>query len=91
MHVILAWKGKVYRNKPRTLMELQENIRRESEAVTPDVLVNTIRNMERRVQTRLDANGDTFTLATRPSCLSNCVKFVRVMSVSNFTELRRLV
>jgi hypothetical protein len=34
-------KGKVYHNKPRALMALRENIRRETETVTPDMLVKT--------------------------------------------------
>jgi hypothetical protein len=39
---------------------LRANIRREIETVTPDMLVKTFRNMERRVQACLDANGEHF-------------------------------
>jgi hypothetical protein len=41
-------------------MALRENIRREIETVTPDMLVQTFHNMERRVQACLDANGEHF-------------------------------
>jgi hypothetical protein len=39
---------------------VRENIRREIETVNPDMLVKTFHNMERRVQTCLDANGEHF-------------------------------
>jgi hypothetical protein len=53
-------KGRVYRNKPRTLAELEANIRQEIDAVDPDMIARTFLNMERRVQACLDANGGHF-------------------------------
>jgi hypothetical protein len=44
-------KGHAYMNKPCTLDEIQ--------AVTPEVLA-TIRNMQRRVQLRIEAQGGHF-------------------------------
>jgi hypothetical protein len=60
---IFLWghlKGRVYMNKPRTLDELRENIRREIQMVTPEVLAPTFRNMQRRVQLRIDTQGGHF-------------------------------
>jgi len=50
-------KGRVYRNKPRTIDALKANITEEIQAVTADVLARTFQNMARRVQSCLDANG----------------------------------
>jgi hypothetical protein len=47
-------------NKPRTLDELWENIRREIQMVTPEVLAATFGNMQRRVQLCIDAQGGHF-------------------------------
>jgi hypothetical protein len=47
-------------NKPRTLDELRENILREIQVVTPEVLAATFRNMQRRVQLCIDAQGGHF-------------------------------
>jgi hypothetical protein len=47
-------------NKPRTLDELRENIRREIQVLTPEVLADTFRNMQRRVQLCIDAQGGHF-------------------------------
>jgi hypothetical protein len=47
-------------NKPRTLDELRENIRREIQMVTPEVLAATSRHMQRRVQLCIDAQGGHF-------------------------------
>jgi hypothetical protein len=47
-------------NKPRTLDELRENIRREIQMVTTEVLAATIRNKQRRVQLCIDAQGGHF-------------------------------
>jgi hypothetical protein len=52
-------KGRAYMNKPRTLDELRENIRREIQMVTSEVLAANIRNM-RRVQLCIDAQGGHF-------------------------------
>jgi hypothetical protein len=53
-------KGRAYMNKPRTLDELRENIRRQIQMVTPEVLAATFRNVQRRVQLRIDAQGGHF-------------------------------
>jgi hypothetical protein len=53
-------KGRVYMNRPRTLEDLRENIQREVQAVSPQVLVATFGNMQRRVQLCLDAQGEHF-------------------------------
>ena len=53
-------KGKVYRNKPRTIDALKANIAEQIQAVTADVLARTFQNMARRVQSCLDANGGHF-------------------------------
>jgi hypothetical protein len=47
-------------NKPRTLDELRENIRREIQVVTPEVLAATFRNMHCCVQLYIDAQGGHF-------------------------------
>jgi hypothetical protein len=47
-------------NKPRTLDELRENIWREIQAVTPEVLAASFRNVQRRVQLCIDAHGQHF-------------------------------
>ena len=43
-----ALKGKAYANKPRTIQELENNIRREIAAISEDVLQATFANMKRR-------------------------------------------
>jgi hypothetical protein len=53
-------KGRAYMNKPSTLDELRENIRREIQVVTPEVLAATFRNMQRRVQLCIDTQGGHF-------------------------------
>jgi hypothetical protein len=47
-------------NKPRTLDELRENIRREIQVVTPELLAATFRNTQRRIQLCIDAQGGYF-------------------------------
>jgi hypothetical protein len=47
-------------NKSRTLDELWENIWREIQVVTPEVLAATFRNMQRHVQLCIDAQGGHF-------------------------------
>jgi hypothetical protein len=59
----LLWgilKGRVYGNKPRILQDLQNNIEREIQAITAETLHRTFRNMERRVQAYLEAQGGHF-------------------------------
>ena len=42
-------KGRVYQNKPRTIVAFKANITEEIQAVTADVLARTLQNMARRV------------------------------------------
>jgi hypothetical protein len=53
-------KGNVYKNKPRTIDELRENIRREIQAVTPNTLAATFTNMQRRVELCIQVGGGHF-------------------------------
>ena len=55
-----ALKGKAYANKPRTIQELENNIRREIAAISEDVLQAAFANMKRRVQLCLDSGGELF-------------------------------
>jgi hypothetical protein len=55
-----ALKGKLYVNKPRTIQELETNIRREVAAIREDVLQVTFANMQRSVRLRLDSGGGHF-------------------------------
>ena len=55
-----ALKGKAYANKPRTIQELENNIRREIAAISEDVLQAAFANMKRRVQLCLDSGGEHF-------------------------------
>ena len=55
-----ALKGKAYANKPRTIQELENNIRREIAATSEDVLQATFANMKRRVQLCLESVGEHF-------------------------------
>jgi hypothetical protein len=50
----------VYGNRPRTLQDLQNNIESEIQVITPETLHRTFRNMERRVQACLEAQGGHF-------------------------------
>jgi hypothetical protein len=53
-------KGRVYGNKPGTLQDLRNNIESEMQAITPETLHRTFRNMERRVQACLKAQDRHF-------------------------------
>ena len=55
-----AIKGRAYVNKPRTIQELEKNIRREITAISEDVLQATLANRKRRVQLCLDSGGEHF-------------------------------
>jgi len=55
-----ALKGKTYASKPRTIQELENNIRREIAAIREDVLQATFANTKRRVQLCLDSGGEHF-------------------------------
>jgi len=60
---IFLWgplKGKAYANKPRTIQELENNIRREIAVISEDVLQATFANMKHRVQLCLDSGGEHF-------------------------------
>jgi predicted nucleic acid-binding protein len=52
--------GKSYANKPRTIQELENNIRRKIAAISVDVLQDTFANMKRRVQFCRDSGGEHF-------------------------------
>jgi len=53
-------KGKAYANKPCTIQELENNIRREIAVISEDVLQATFANMKHRVQLCLDSGGEHF-------------------------------
>ena len=53
-------KGKAYAKKPRTVQELENNIRREIAAISEDVLQATFANTKRCVQLCLDSGGEHF-------------------------------
>jgi len=55
-----ALKVKAYANRPRTIQELENNIRREIAAISEDVLQATFTKMKRRVQLCLDSGGEHF-------------------------------
>ena len=55
-----AFKGKSYANNPRTIQELENNIRREISAISEEVLQATFANMKRRVQLCPDSGGEHF-------------------------------
>jgi hypothetical protein len=59
----LLWgslKGCVYGNRPRTLQGLRNNIEKEIQAITPETLHRTFRNMECHVQVCLEVQGGHF-------------------------------
>jgi len=58
--VLNVLKGKAYANKPRTIQELENSIRREIAAISEDALQATFANMKRRVQLCLDSGGEHF-------------------------------
>ena len=53
-------KGKVYKNTPHTIEQLEDAIRREIEAVNIDTLGKVFQNLEKRIQVCLDVKGDQF-------------------------------
>ena len=55
-----ALKGKAYANRPCTIQELENNIRREIAAISEDVLQAPFANMKRCVQLCLDSSGEHF-------------------------------
>ena len=53
-------KGKVYKYTPRTIEQLKDAIRQETEAVNIDSLGKVFQNLEKRIQVCLDVKGDQF-------------------------------
>ena len=53
-------KGKAYADKPRTIQELENNIRRENAVISEDILQATFANMKLRVHLCLDSGGEHF-------------------------------
>ena len=53
-------KGKVYKNTPRTIEQLKDAIRQETQAVNVDTLGKVFQNLEKRIQVCLDVKGDQF-------------------------------
>lgn len=53
-------KGRVYKNRPRTIAELREGISEEINNIGEDTLLKTSQNMVKRVQLCLDADGGHF-------------------------------
>ena len=53
-------KGKVYKNTPRTIEELNDAIRQEIRAVNVDTLGKVFQNLEKSIQVCLDVKGDQF-------------------------------
>ena len=51
-------KSKVYKNTPRTIEQLKDAIRQETEAVNVDTLGIVLQNLEKRIQVCLDVKGD---------------------------------
>ena len=50
-------KSKVYINKPRTLTQLKNNIRREIAAIPAEILAKTMENAEKRTHLAIKARG----------------------------------
>ena len=53
-------KGKVYKNTPRTIEQLNDAILQEIQAVNVDTLGKVLQNLEKRIQVCLDVKGDQF-------------------------------
>ena len=53
-------KSKVYKSTPRTIEQLKDAIRQETEAVNLDTLRIVHQNLEKRIQVCLDVKGDNF-------------------------------
>jgi hypothetical protein len=69
-------KGGVYVNRPWTLQDLQNNIKSEIQAITPETLHRTFRNMERHVQACLEAQGAYFQHLLWRSCVQHETRYV---------------
>ena len=53
-----------YANKPRTIQEMENNIRREIAAISEDVLQANFANVKRRVQLCLDSGGNISSISS---------------------------
>ena len=54
------FKGKVYKNTPRTIEQLKDAIRQEIQTVNVETLGKVFQNLEKRIQVCLDVKGDQF-------------------------------
>ena len=54
-------KSKVYENKPRTTLDLKQNIRDEVAAISPTMLQRVMQNFQKRLQECVDNNGRDLT------------------------------
>ena len=54
------WKGKLYKNTPRTIEQLKEATRQAIRALNVDTLGKVFQNLEKRIQVCLDVKGDQF-------------------------------
>ena len=54
------FKGKVYKNSPRTIEQLKDAIRQEIQAVNVDTLGKVFQNLEKLIQVCLDVKGEQF-------------------------------
>ena len=54
------FKGKVYKNTPRTIEQLKDAIRQEIQDVNAETLGKVFQNLEKRIQVCLDVKGDQF-------------------------------
>ena len=50
----------MYKNSPRTIEQLKDAVRQETEAVNVDTLGIVFQNLEKRIQVCLDVKGDHF-------------------------------
>ena len=54
------WKGKLYKNTPRTIEQLKEATRQAIRALNVDILEKVFQNLEKRIQVCLGVKGDQF-------------------------------
>ena len=81
-----ALKGKAYANKPRTIQELENNIRREIARISEEVLQATFANMKRRVQLCLDSDGERFHHLLQYRHASHEARYVVIYACSKSNE-----
>jgi hypothetical protein len=51
----------VYENKPRTTVDLKQNIREEVAAISPNMLQRVMQNFQKRLRECVDSKGRHFT------------------------------